>query len=151
MLLGVLFAPSLSLGASLPALDPSKPITQYIHEVWQAKEGLPEIAVGALAFTSDGYLWVGTQGGLARFDGVRFAVFDRANTPGIKSDNITALVADADGSLWIGTDGGLSLLKDGVFIPRTGENGFFDLSVGRSTSTRKERSGSEPPAAGWRA
>jgi len=127
---GLLLGPSTSLGAGLAALDPSKPITQYIHEVWQTQEGLPEVSVGALTFTKDGYLWVGTQGGLARFDGVRFTVFDKGNTPGLKSNYITSLAANADGSLWVGTDSGLSLLKDGRFSPCTGEAGFYDLSTG---------------------
>ena len=110
---GLALGASTLVGASADALDPSKPITQYIHEVWQTKEGLPEVSVGALAFTNDGYLWVGTQGGLARFDGVRFTVFDRGNTPGLRSNLHQLPGSNPDGSLWVGTDGGLCLLKTG--------------------------------------
>ena len=65
------------------ALDPRKALTQYIHDVWQTEQGLPQNAVEALCQTRDGYLWLGTQEGLVRFDGVRFTVFDRRNTPGL--------------------------------------------------------------------
>ncbi len=132
----VLLLGGLALGASTlvgasaaDALDPSKPITQYIHEVWQTKEGLPEVSVGALAFTNDGYLWVGTQGGLARFDGVRFTVFDRGNSPGLRSNYIRSLAANPDGSLWVGTDSGLCLLKDGTIRPYKRADGYYDRSI----------------------
>ena len=118
-----------STAAGPAALDPSTPISQYIHEVWQTREGLPEVSVGALAFTKDGYLWVGTQGGLARFDGVRFKVFDRGNTPALRSNYITSLAANPDGSLWIGTDSGLNVVKDGKLGRYDGTSGFFALSI----------------------
>ncbi len=51
-----------------------KPITQYVQEVWQTKEGLPQNSVQAILQTRDGYVWLGTQDGVARFDGVRFTV-----------------------------------------------------------------------------
>jgi ligand-binding sensor domain-containing protein/signal transduction histidine kinase len=88
------------------ALDPAKAPTQYGHDVWQIEEGLPTGTVRAIEQTRDGYLWLGTYEGLARFDGVRFTVFDKANTPELKSDNITALHEDQTGTLWIGTSGG---------------------------------------------
>jgi signal transduction histidine kinase/ligand-binding sensor domain-containing protein/CheY-like chemotaxis protein len=129
-LVGVLLVVSPdSKAAGAAALDPSTPISQYIHEVWQTQEGLPEVSVGALAFTKDGYLWVGTQGGLARFDGVRFKVFDRGNTPALRSNYITSLAANPDGSLWIGTDSGLNVVKDGKLGRYDGTSGFFALSI----------------------
>src|SRR5438093_799992 len=85
------------------ALDPSRRITQYGLDVWLTRDGLPQNSVRALVQTRDGYLWLGTWGGLARFDGVRFAVFSGANTPALRDSRITALLEDADGSLWIGT------------------------------------------------
>jgi len=98
------------------ALDPSRRITQYGLDVWLTRDGLPQNSVRALVQTRDGYLWLGTWGGLARFDGVRFAVFSGANTPALRDSRITALLEDADGSLWIGTAaGGLIRLKDGAF------------------------------------
>ena len=62
-----------------------------------------------------GYIWIGTFGGLARFDGQRFTLFDSANTPGFGSDQISSLYESRSGALWIGTvDGGLIRLQDGV-------------------------------------
>ncbi len=87
----------------------------YTARTWQTEEGLPHNVVQAVAQTPDGYLWVGTQGGLARFDGLRFTTFDAKNTPGIKSSYITCLCVDRGGTLWIGTQDGLVRLKDGVF------------------------------------
>jgi signal transduction histidine kinase/ligand-binding sensor domain-containing protein/ActR/RegA family two-component response regulator len=130
LLAGLLVRPSMLRAADTGVLDPTKPSNQYIHEVWQTREGLPEMSVGALALTKDGYLWVGTQGGLARFDGVRFTVYDKNNTPGLRSNFITALATAADGSLWVGTDADLSMFKDGRFHACTGEGRFYELSIG---------------------
>src|SRR5215467_817959 len=95
------------------ALDPAKSPSQYVHNVWQADDGLPQNYVVAIAQTLDGYIWLATQEGLARFDGVKFTTFDSRNTEGIKENNILALLADSGGGLWFGSEGGgLSLLKD---------------------------------------
>jgi signal transduction histidine kinase/ActR/RegA family two-component response regulator len=101
--------------AAMPAhaLDPSRRATQYVHDFWQTEHGLPQNTVQAFAQTPDGYLWLGTQNGLVRFDGSRFLVLTRANTPGLEHDAILALVTDADGTLWIGTAGGLSVRRNG--------------------------------------
>ncbi len=97
-------------------LDPTKSITQYVHDVWTTDHGLPQNSVLSMAQTADGYLWIGTENGLARFDGARFVTFDRRNTPALKSNEIDALAADRNGGLWIGTHGGgLVLLNHGVF------------------------------------
>ncbi|MBA3715451.1 MAG: hypothetical protein H0W76_23845 [Pyrinomonadaceae bacterium] len=61
------------------ALDHQKPSTQYTQEVWRTKEGLPQNFVVTITQTRDGYLWIGTQDGLTRFDGVQFTVFDKKN------------------------------------------------------------------------
>ena len=75
---GIAILAILLFGAWTPALalDPSLQPSQYILDNWQIPEGLPQTSVQAIARTPDGYLWVGTQEGLARFDGVRFTVFD---------------------------------------------------------------------------
>jgi ligand-binding sensor domain-containing protein/signal transduction histidine kinase len=78
----------------------------YNSRTWQVDEGLPDNVVQALAQTADGYLWVGTREGLARFDGLQFATFNARNTPELRSSAITSLCADRAGALWIGTDGG---------------------------------------------
>jgi PAS domain S-box-containing protein len=107
------------------ALDPSKSITQYVHQMWQTEDGLPHDSIDAIVQTHDGYIWIGTGGGLARFDGVNFTVFDKRNTPEIKSDEITALFEDSQGNLWIGTGGGgLVQLNDRKFRTFTTKDGL---------------------------
>ncbi|MEW6208496.1 MAG: two-component regulator propeller domain-containing protein, partial [Acidobacteriota bacterium] len=112
------------LSPSALALDPKKAISQYSLDVWQIKEGLPQNSVHAIAQTQDGYIWLGTEEGLVRFDGVRFAVFNKKNTPAIKHNRVEALLAGRDGSLWIGTDRGLNRFKDGRFSVYTREDGL---------------------------
>ncbi len=63
-------------GAEAPAPDPAKRITQYVHDVWQTENGLPANDVQAIVHARDGFLWLATRGGLVRFDGVSFRVFD---------------------------------------------------------------------------
>src|SRR5882672_12274342 len=99
-LLGI--AVGISHAASNPGLAPFK----YVSRVWRTQDGLPESRIRAIAQTPDGYLWIGTPGGLARFDGVRFVVYSRFNTPSISDENIRSLAVARDGSLWIATDGG---------------------------------------------
>lgn len=106
-------------------LDPRKSITQYSHDVWQAEDGLPQNSVAAIVQTRDGYIWLATQEGLARFDGVRFTVFGKKNTKEIGHSDIRALHEGRDGSLWIGTGGGgLARLKDGRFTAYTTKEGL---------------------------
>jgi signal transduction histidine kinase/ligand-binding sensor domain-containing protein/CheY-like chemotaxis protein/HPt (histidine-containing phosphotransfer) domain-containing protein len=118
-------AQSVNLG-----LDPSKSLTEFREDVWGSDEGLPQETVPAIAQTRDGYLWAGTELGLARFDGLRFTVFDKSNTPGLKSNKIDALLADRRGDLWIGTiGGGLTRLHDGTFQTFTMQEGLSNNSV----------------------
>lgn len=115
----MILSPLLFSGVAF-ALDPKKAITQYVHDVWTTEDGLPQNSILSIVQTRDGYLWVGTWNGLARFDGVRFTVFDRGNTPAKKNNYIYALYEDRQGSLWIGTGGGgLSRLQDGEFTNYT--------------------------------
>src|SRR5213596_2809565 len=107
------------------ALDPKKAITQYVHDAWTGEDGLPQNSILSIAQTRDGYLWLGTWGGLARFDGVRFTVFNRGNTEGLKNNYIYALHEDHDGSLWIGTGGGgLTRFRDGEFTTYSTRDGL---------------------------
>jgi ligand-binding sensor domain-containing protein len=88
----------------------------YVIQTWQVEDGLPQNSVTALAQTQSGYLWVGTQDGLARFDGMRFVVFDSHNTPAIHNGRIVQVFEDRRGALWIGTEGaGLVRLAQGQF------------------------------------
>lgn len=77
--------------APIFALDPNRSLSQFGLDLWQRRQGLPQSSVNAIAQTADGYLWIGTEEGLARFDGVRFTVFDRKNTPEMERHNVTAL------------------------------------------------------------
>src|SRR6202051_5095315 len=99
------------------ALEPSLEPSQYVLDNWQIPEGLPQTSVQAIARTPDGYLWVGTQEGLARFDGVRFTVFDGNNEPAIPNKYITVLFVDRAGRLWIGTRSGVAVLENGRYKP----------------------------------
>jgi signal transduction histidine kinase/ligand-binding sensor domain-containing protein len=97
------------------ALDPGRAVTQYVRRSWGTESGLPQATVMALAQTPDGFVWMGTQAGLARFDGVRFAVYDTRSTPQLRDDSVTALRCDRRGTLWIGTVGGVSVYERGRF------------------------------------
>jgi signal transduction histidine kinase/ligand-binding sensor domain-containing protein len=81
-------------------------LRSYILSTWTTAQGLPQDFVTAMAQTPDGFLWVGTMNGLARFDGLRFHPFDKEGPPELQN-NIGALVNDGSGGLWIVTDSGL--------------------------------------------
>jgi signal transduction histidine kinase/ligand-binding sensor domain-containing protein len=103
-----------SVGLSAREQHPSAAADPYLQTVWTTEEGLPQNSVTAIVQTRDGYLWLSTFGGVARFDGVRFTIFNSANTPGLKSNRITALLEDRHGTLWFGTETGeLMSLEDG--------------------------------------
>jgi signal transduction histidine kinase/ligand-binding sensor domain-containing protein/ActR/RegA family two-component response regulator len=100
------------LAAPAIALDPHVRVTQYHTLSFQIEQGLPQNSVQAILQSRDGYLWLGTQAGLVRFDGVRFVVFDRSTAPAFTRENVRALAEDRDGTLWIATDDGLLYLRD---------------------------------------
>ena len=79
---------------------------QYRSEVWTADSGLPQNIIRGLGQTPDKYLWVATLDGLARFDGVHFATFNKGNTPGIVSNRFESLHNGENGDLWLSTEGG---------------------------------------------
>ena len=88
----------------------------YSRRVWQSSDGLPEDFTQAFAQTPDGYLWIGTSGGLARFDGVRFVVFNSQNESAFADDSVYSLLAARDGTVWAGTEGGgLIRYRQGTF------------------------------------
>src|ERR1700690_2585451 len=87
-------------GSPLGALDPGKPLTSYQRQNWQTESGLPQNTVHAILQTHDGYLWLATEGGLVRFDGLKFTVYDSQNTPALRSNNIRALFEDSEHALW---------------------------------------------------
>jgi len=112
------------------ALDPDKTITQYSIQVWNMEAGLPGNDIFAIRQTQEGYLWLGTQDGLVRFDGIDFEVFNRENTPQLKDNVIRALCQDGNGVLWIGTtSGGLTCYEEGEFThyPIKEHNALHDI------------------------
>jgi diguanylate cyclase (GGDEF)-like protein len=113
-----------ALAENARALDPTKAVTQYGHQAWQSEEGLPQNGVTAILGTRDGYLWVGTQEGLARFDGLNFTIFNRSNTEQILDNFVSAVAEGEDGSLWVGTRGGLLRYRNGTFQRFTTEDGL---------------------------
>jgi len=121
----------LLIAAAAPAfaLDPSLRLSQYVLDNWQIPEGLPQSSAQAIARTPDGYLWVGTQEGLARFDGVRFTVFNGENEAGIPDKQISVLTVDRSGRLWIGTRAGITVLENGHFTPYKGSTGLAHAYV----------------------
>src|SRR4051812_11148988 len=121
-----LFLAATFLVSPLLALDPAGAITQYALSCWTTDQGLPQSSVNAIAQTKDGYLWFGTQEGLARFDGARFTIFDKRNTPALATHHINTLLVAQDGSLWIGRAGGLTRYKDGRFISFSKRDGLAD-------------------------
>ena len=91
------------------ALSPAKTPTQYVHASFGTEAGLPQSSVHAIAQTPDGYLWIATQDGLARFDGLRFKVFSNRDTEAFRENLVSSLLVGRDGTLWVGTDGGTLL------------------------------------------
>src|SRR2546423_586365 len=113
--------PLLLLGVTFHSLAATNAIIPYSVRTWQTDDGLPQNSVHAITQTHDGYLWVGTHEGLARFDGILFTIIENSAAPKLKLAWITALCACSDGSLWIASDGnGLTRLNHGIF-PRLSE------------------------------
>lgn len=108
----------------------SLPARNYSTTTWRVEEGLPDDTVQAFAESPRGFLWVGTSGGLARFDGTHFQIFTSATNTAFRENSVHCLFAARDGGLWIGTEGsGLIRYRDGVFRAWTAKNGLTDMFV----------------------
>ncbi len=103
-------------GGRALALDPDKAFEHYVSNTWSIQEGLPQISALAIAQGQTGYIWVGTQNGLARFDGVRFTTYTPDNEPALPGIYVRALLLGRDGRLWIGTYKGLAMYAHGRFM-----------------------------------
>jgi ligand-binding sensor domain-containing protein/signal transduction histidine kinase len=123
---GCLLLVQVALTASC-ALALSDAQLQYTRQVWHVQDGLPEDTVQAMQQTPDGYLWIGTTGGLARFDGSRFLSYRRSSSPALTENSVFCLLTARDGSLWLGTEGGGLLHFDqGEFHAYTAREGLTD-------------------------
>src|SRR5437899_2395570 len=152
LLVGLAFA--LGVGPAAAVNGTSVATDQRYHVLrWTTDQGLPQNRISCLKQTRDGYLWLGTWFGLARFDGVRFTVFDKSNTPELAEDTINDLAEDRDGTLWIATLGGLVHYREHLFQRLTAAEGLprpeiyrvllcqaggLWLQVGRDTVARVE-------------
>ena len=110
----VSLAGALSIGVFVPARAQTDPV-QYVATVWQTAQGLPQNSVSAIAQDRDGYLWVATTNGLARFDGVRFRLFGTDDIPGLRNSMFRSLHASGAGDLWIGSNSGVIRRHNGIF------------------------------------
>src|SRR5262249_7780283 len=95
------------------ALNPALDISQYAHTAWKIRDGFTKGAIRGIAQTPDGYLWLGTEFGLVRFDGVRPVPWQPPPNQYLPDNFIWSLLAARDGTLWIGTAKGLASWKDG--------------------------------------
>jgi ligand-binding sensor domain-containing protein/signal transduction histidine kinase len=120
-------------GAS--ALEPSTPLANYGRQAWVMENGLPQNTVQALVQTRQGFVWLGTEVGLVRFDGNSFAVFDRNSTPALPGSDVRCLLETRDGALWIGTSEGLARWKDGVVKAFTAGDGLPGGAVNAMAET----------------
>lgn len=121
------------LAVSAFAIEPNRMLSQYAHTFWETEKGFPGGSVSSIAQTTDGYLWIGTDKGLIRFDGLNFRQFDQASPFSFSVGAVQKLVADAQGNLWILLQS-TKLLRyhDGTFDLSRGEaeNGITTMSRG---------------------
>ena len=113
------------------ALDPHRLLEQYFHDRWTDEQGYPGGAVNAFAETPDGYLWLGAERGLVRFDGLTFRIFNHANTDPFPASPVLGLATDRDGSLWVLLQSReLLRYRRGVFEPVVGETDVTAIARG---------------------
>lgn len=98
-------------------LNPTKSLRQLVLRNWTSEQGLPQTSIRPILQTQDGFLWIGTRGGLARFDGASFVLYKANALNSLSDDFITGLAEDRDGSLWISSASGLTFTTMGIFIP----------------------------------
>ena len=106
------------------ATESVRSLSEYSLNSWTKKDGLPLNSISEIVQTRDGYLWLASERGLARFDGARFTVFDSQNIPGLTSEVILGLYEDRESRLWIGTAAELLLYQNGRFTRFGAEHGL---------------------------
>lgn len=113
-------------------LLPAAARAQYRFDSWTTDNGLPQASINSILQTRDGFLWFATFGGLVRYDGLRFQVFNTGNTKGLRTGRFISLFEDRDGNLWINTEGqGLTRYKDEVFTTYTTAEGLPNNQIGQ--------------------
>ena len=119
------------VGAKMHAQEPrGARAPSYVHESWTVRDGLPVNSINAIIQDRTGYIWAATYDGLVRFDGVRFTVFNSANTDGLPSNRIVKLREGGDGSLWLATEQGRVVrFRDGRFSSARFAGGNADQGV----------------------
>jgi len=100
----------------ISALNPSLAINQYAHNAWTIREGFFNAPINSIAQTKDGYIWLGTESGLLRFDGMRATAWKPPNGEQLPSNSVTKLYGARDGTLWIGTFTGLASWNRGGLV-----------------------------------
>ncbi len=116
--------------ASAFGLDSNRKLTQYVHRIWQTQQGLADATVYSILQTQDGYLWLGTQGGLVRFDGVRFTPVETIYPSAPTNIWVRDLAQDSKGALWIATnESGVYRLENGSFSHYSQKDGLPSDSV----------------------
>jgi ligand-binding sensor domain-containing protein/signal transduction histidine kinase len=121
---GLLLPLLLLCGGRALALDPQRELAQFGRQSWQTETGLPQNTVHSVIQTRDGYLWAATEEGLARFDGLGFVVFDKENTPQLRSNDVRSVMQDRAGALWLSTAEGLVRLFNGEAASFTTQQGL---------------------------
>ncbi|RXH58935.1 sensor histidine kinase [Granulicella sibirica] len=99
------------------------------HQSWSTEDGLPQNSVHQILQTPDGFLWLSTEAGIARFDGIAFKTFSHTNDPAFLSDDACCLASSTNGDLWIGTPDGLILYRNQHFKRFDEKNGLPSRTV----------------------
>jgi signal transduction histidine kinase/ligand-binding sensor domain-containing protein len=131
----ILAATVLTLCSSALGLSSDRRISQYAHTAWRIQDGFFSGAPQTITQTADGYLWIGTEAGLVRFDGIRFVPWTPPNGQALPSSRIHSLLGASDGSLWIGTSTGLAHWSKGELSTLAGAPAFIESIVQDSEGT----------------
>lgn len=128
----------LSVGVHGLALDPARPLQAHAQHTWRSEDGLLQDTVTALVESRDGFLWVGTEAGLVRFDGATFDRYSRVTVPGFAHNEIQCLAEGDGGALWVGTsEPGLYLLRRGAVRAFGAREGLPDRPIRRLLRDRR--------------
>lgn len=120
------------------ALDPSRPLATHAHHIWRSEDGLLQDTVSALLESKDGFLWIGTEAGLVRFDGATFDHYSRLSLPRFEHNDVQCLAEGSDGAIWIGTsEPGLYRLRQGEIHALGLADGLPDQPIRRLLRDRK--------------